>query len=239
MRMRSFEKLSSECEADETFIGGKVWNMHRHCKRKINAMNDGNYGKAAVLGLLQREGHVRAMVAPNRKTRHIRADVLENVELGSALYTDEAPGGGARSSACGGARVRGEVGERLSSWREARDWCEQRDTAYDDGLLTEGKEYRRCGGRVSWRGRVLAIDLEGTGVCDWLTPKEITCVLLKYGCGPVSEIGTISGITDGVGGCAESTGASAVHAAEWDIDPHKIGMLGFSAGGHLSAISAH
>jgi acetyl esterase/lipase len=28
-----------------------------------------------------------------------------------------------------------------------------------------------------WR---LAIDLEGTEVCDWLTPKGITCVLLKY-----------------------------------------------------------
>jgi hypothetical protein len=27
---------------------------------------------------------------------------------------------------------------------------------------------------------VLAIDLEGTEVCDWLTSKGITCVLLKY-----------------------------------------------------------
>jgi len=30
------------------------------------------------------------------------------------------------------------------------------------------------------------------------------------------------------------------HAAEWEIDPHKIGVLGFSAGGHLvAAISTH
>jgi transposase-like protein len=90
MRAKSFEKLSGECEADETFIGGKVRNMHRHSKRKIKAMNDGNYGKTVVLGLLERQGHVRAMVAPNRKTRHIRAHILDNVELGSSLYTDEA-----------------------------------------------------------------------------------------------------------------------------------------------------
>jgi hypothetical protein len=30
--------------------------------------------------------------------------------------------------------------------------------------------------------QILAIDLEGTEVCDWLTPKGITCVLLKYRC---------------------------------------------------------
>ncbi|MFL6350242.1 MAG: IS1595 family transposase [Bryobacteraceae bacterium] len=90
MRVRSFEKLSGECEADETFVGGKVKNMHRRSKRKIKAANDGNWGKTVVLGLMQRNGHVRAMVAPNRQTRHIRAHVLENVELGSSLYTDEA-----------------------------------------------------------------------------------------------------------------------------------------------------
>src|SRR5260370_37077110 len=35
-------------------------------------------------------------------------------------------------------------------------------------------------------------------------------------------------------------GLVRLHAAEWHIDPHKIGVLGFSAGGHLSAaISTH
>jgi transposase-like protein len=90
MRVRSFEKLSGECEADETFVGGKIRNMHKHSKRKLKAVNDGNWGKTVVLGLMQRDGHVRATVAPNRKTRHIRGHVLENVELGSSLYTDEA-----------------------------------------------------------------------------------------------------------------------------------------------------
>ncbi len=35
-------------------------------------------------------------------------------------------------------------------------------------------------------------------------------------------------------------GLLRLHPAEWHIDPHKIGVLGFSAGGHLSAaISTH
>ena len=65
----------------------------------------------------------------------------------------------------------------------------------------------------------LAIDLEGTEVCEWLTPKGITCVLLKYRVpgeeyysevGAVSEIRAISKITDGVGRCAEDGGAGAL-----------------------------
>ncbi|HZS56094.1 MAG TPA: transposase, partial [Bryobacteraceae bacterium] len=69
MRAGSFEsKLCGEVEADETFIGGKVKYMHKRSKRKLKAVNDGNWGKTVVLGLLQRDGHVRAMVAPNRKT---------------------------------------------------------------------------------------------------------------------------------------------------------------------------
>ncbi len=91
MKAQSFDKkLTNEVEADETFIGGKVKNMHRKSKRRLSAVNDGNWGKTVVLGLLEREGHVRAMVAPNRKTAHVHKNVLDNVELGAALYTDEA-----------------------------------------------------------------------------------------------------------------------------------------------------
>jgi transposase-like protein len=64
--------------------------MHKKSKRKIRAVNDGNWGKTVVLGLLQRNGNVKAMVAPNRRTAHVRQNVLNNVELGSSLYTDEA-----------------------------------------------------------------------------------------------------------------------------------------------------
>ena len=91
--------------------------------------------------------------------------------------------------------------------------------------------------------RSLAIDLEGTEACDWLTAKGITCVLLKYrvpaprsdqywGAYPQSPIA----LED----AQRTLGLVRFHAAEWHIDPHKIGVMGFSAGGHLvAAMSVH
>jgi acetyl esterase/lipase len=90
---------------------------------------------------------------------------------------------------------------------------------------------------------ILAIDLEGTEVCDWLTSKGITCVLLKYrvpaprsspywGAYPQSPMA----LED----AQRTVGLVRFHVAEWHIDPHKIGVLGFSAGGHLAAaMSTH
>jgi acetyl esterase/lipase len=95
--------------------------------------------------------------------------------------------------------------------------------------------------------QVLAIDLEGTEVCDWLTLKGITCVLLKYRVphsGPYWERQCDCEIYPKVSMALEdaqrTVGQVRFHAAEWHIDPHKIGVLGFSAGGHLAAaISTH
>ncbi len=81
--------LTGEVEADETFIGGNVKNMHKHSRRKLEAVNDGQWGKTVVLGLLQRNGEARAMVAPNRTKRQIDPRVRANVQPGSTLYTDE------------------------------------------------------------------------------------------------------------------------------------------------------
>jgi acetyl esterase/lipase len=91
--------------------------------------------------------------------------------------------------------------------------------------------------------QVLAIDLEGTEVCDWLTPKGITCVLLKYrvtDVGPYPKSGPYPESAMALEDAQRTLGLVRFHAAEWHIDPHKIGVLGFSAGGHLSAaISTH
>jgi acetyl esterase/lipase len=94
---------------------------------------------------------------------------------------------------------------------------------------------------------ILAIDLEGTEVCDWLTPKGITCVLLKYRVphsGPQWNERCRCQKNPKAPMALEDTqrtmGLLRFHAAEYHIDPHKIGVLGFSAGGHLSAaISTH
>jgi transposase-like protein len=82
-------KLTGNVEADETFVGGKVQNMHRRGKRKIQAISDGNWGKTVVLGLLEREGRVRAAVAPTRSHYDVHRNVMANVEPGSNLLTDE------------------------------------------------------------------------------------------------------------------------------------------------------
>ncbi len=89
----------------------------------------------------------------------------------------------------------------------------------------------------------LAIDLEGTESCDWLTSRGITCVLLKYrvpslpydwhcDCRPNNGLNKS---TLPLEDAQRTIGLVRLHAADWHIDPHKIGVLGFSAGGYLVA----
>src|SRR6266478_107855 len=95
----------------------------------------------------------------------------------------------------------------------------------------------------------LAIDLEGTEVCDWLVSKGITCVLLKYRVpgeegypksAPYPKSGPYPESPMALEDAQRTVGLVRFHAAEWQIDPHKIGVLGFSAGGHLvAAVSTH
>jgi acetyl esterase/lipase len=97
--------------------------------------------------------------------------------------------------------------------------------------------------------QILAIDLEGTEVCDWLTSKGITCVLLKYRVpgeefypksAPYPKSGPYPESPMALEDAQRTVGLVRFRAAEWHIDPHKIGVLGFSAGGHLvAAMSTH
>ncbi len=91
---------------------------------------------------------------------------------------------------------------------------------------------------------ILAIDLEGTEVCDWLTSNGITCVLLKYRVPPDGEYpkpapypksGPYPESPIALEDAQRTMGLVRLHAAGWHIDPHKVGVLGFSAGGHLVA----
>jgi len=97
--------------------------------------------------------------------------------------------------------------------------------------------------------QILAIDLEGTEVCDWLTSKGITCVLLKYRVpglslypksAPFPRSGPYPQSPIALEDAQRTVRLVRLNAAKWHIDPHKIGVLGFSAGGHLvAAISTH
>jgi acetyl esterase/lipase len=88
--------------------------------------------------------------------------------------------------------------------------------------------------------QILAIDLEGTEICDWLASKGITAILLKYRV-PLQRAELYSEPSPQALEDAQRTlGLVRFHAAEWHIDPHKIGVIGFSAGGHMvAAISTH
>jgi acetyl esterase/lipase len=86
---------------------------------------------------------------------------------------------------------------------------------------------------------VLAIDLEGTEACDWLTSRGMTCVLLKYRV-PCVKSGPYRDCLTALQDAQRAVGLVRFHAAEWHINPNKIGVLGFSAGGHMvAAMSTH
>ncbi len=87
MQTGTFEKLSGQVEADETYIGGKARNMHKS-KRAEKIKGRGMSGKVAVMGLLERHGEVRTKVVPDTRSRTLQVEVRENVEPGSEVHTD-------------------------------------------------------------------------------------------------------------------------------------------------------
>ncbi|MGD0501044.1 MAG: IS1595 family transposase [Bryobacteraceae bacterium] len=87
MQTESFEKAAGEVEIDETFVGGKARNMHKHVReRKITGT--GGKDKTAVMAILERGGPIRAGVVPTRKKALIQAIVREHVTPGAEIFTD-------------------------------------------------------------------------------------------------------------------------------------------------------
>ncbi|MCF7818848.1 MAG: alpha/beta hydrolase [Kiritimatiellales bacterium] len=74
---------------------------------------------------------------------------------------------------------------------------------------------------------VLAYDLEGTEVAEWLNSIGVSAAILKYRV-PKNRAGALQDAQRSVQLVREK-------ATEWNIDPKRVGMLGFSAGGHLTA----
>ena len=84
---------------------------------------------------------------------------------------------------------------------------------------------------------ILAIDLEGTEVCEWLNEAGLACVLLKY---RVPDTGPYPKSPAALEDAQRAVGLVRQHAEEWGIDAKRLGVLGFSAGGHLAAaLSTH
>ncbi len=124
-------------------------------------------------------------------------------------------------------------------WPRANDVSEPTMTVYAaKGRNTEAAVVVFPGGGFKF----LAMDLEGTEICDWLTSRGITCVLLKYRV-PKSnhywDEDCHCYITPKVPRALQDAQRTIrlvrAKAKELNIDPKKIGVIGFSAGGYLVA----
>jgi transposase-like protein len=76
-----------EVEVDESFIGGKSRNMHKHIREK-RITRTGGADKAMAFGIMERGGEVRTMVLPDRQKATVQPVIKQHVNLGSALFTD-------------------------------------------------------------------------------------------------------------------------------------------------------
>ena len=81
---------------------------------------------------------------------------------------------------------------------------------------------------------ILAYEHEGTEVCKWLNELGISAVLLKY---RVPRRMGRSKHEAPLQDAQRAMGLVRAHSKRWKIDPEKIGILGFSAGGHLSIMT--
>ena len=77
---------------------------------------------------------------------------------------------------------------------------------------------------------VLAMDHEGTQVAEWLNERGVAAFVLQYRCGGAPN-GHPAPLDDALRGMR----LIRSHAEEWNIDPNKLGVWGFSAGGHLAS----
>ncbi len=79
---------------------------------------------------------------------------------------------------------------------------------------------------------LLSMYHEGYDVCRWLNSLGITAILVKYRVPPPAGMArNLAGLQD----AQRAMVLTRAHADEWHIDPHKIAMLGFSAGGQMLA----
>jgi acetyl esterase/lipase len=84
----------------------------------------------------------------------------------------------------------------------------------------------------------LGWDVEGEEVAEWLNSVGITGIILKYRCprraGEVKNVPPLGPLVD----AQRAVSLVRSRASQWGLDPTKIGMVGFSAGGHLVGATA-
>ena len=92
---------------------------------------------------------------------------------------------------------------------------------------------------------ILAWDLEGTEVAEWLNSIGFAAIVVKYrvptrdhgdalndaGSAPMKAVGPVMD-------AQRAMSLTHAHAAEWGLDPKRIGIMGFSAGGETAGLTA-
>ncbi len=79
----------------------------------------------------------------------------------------------------------------------------------------------------------LSMEKEGLEVGRWMQARGIAGVVLRYRCG-----GGKNGQPVPLSDAQRAIRLVRNHATEWNVDPHRVGILGFSAGGHLASTAA-
>jgi acetyl esterase/lipase len=79
----------------------------------------------------------------------------------------------------------------------------------------------------------LAMDIEGTQTCQWLNSVGVTCLLVKY---RVPEAGVYPANFADLEDAQQAMRIARAHSGEWHLDPARIGVVGFSAGGNLAVL---
>jgi transposase-like protein len=92
METGTFRKLDGTVEADETFVGGRLTNMHQKVRDAKGYGKGGghNSGKTAVAGMVERGGEVRGIVTgADTSAATLQGNILHHVALGAEVFTDE------------------------------------------------------------------------------------------------------------------------------------------------------
>lgn len=83
------EQLKGEVEIDETYIGGKSKNRHASVRKDDSLETKERYKKSAVLGMVQRDGDIRAKHVADTKKYSLLVPILKNIERKATIYSDQ------------------------------------------------------------------------------------------------------------------------------------------------------
>lgn len=83
------DQLSGEVEIDETYVGGKMANRPARIRKDQTEEVKEHYKKSAVLGMVERNGDVRAKHVKDTTQNSLIPPIMNNISFGSTIYSDE------------------------------------------------------------------------------------------------------------------------------------------------------